>query len=336
MFKLKKLNMDVFKLRNRRDFVYCLVVLLQICSVSASDDELCPLSCECTREDNTTDALNVVCDSFYQFTGNIPANTKYLVYQNSRFDYLPMNAFMDYKLLKSISFVNASIGTVRACSFAELESMERISFEKCQIDVIQGNAFSNLGNIDEVIFREVSVNDITSFAFHNLTHLDYLTFEKVYIRLINRYSFQQLNNIKRVKFANSRIDYLRTSGFSKIANLTDVQFLNISFGSLHCNTLDTLAENTNTMTMTNLLFNCTCGLAWMWKEFSNESSISPFASQNGNTCAGKGDISGIGVAQACPDADSRGEGCQPLLPSPPHSCSKNYDEPLNPVTKCML
>ena len=299
------------------------LILLNAYFARVSSED-CPFLCACSNFD-------VTCDGSDVFPVGIPEEVRKFHLINSAIDVVPINAFTNFRRLQEIRIVNTNITTIRACSFAELENITSVMFDDVRIEVIEGNAFSNIFNISEIEFISSNISEVRSYAFHNVNLVKNISFSSVYINTIHPSAFLKLNNITSIKFEGSTINRFLGDGISKTSAIQSfsVQFSHIN--EWHCGTLSSLAESITEINIMGVKFPCDCGIAWLFKRYSN-SSI--FATERANGCQGSSKLlSETSLDEICSTSSSRDKYCHKLLPTPPHTCRKVFDLPFNSQDK---
>lgn len=286
-------------------------------------DRDCPFLCTCAGYD-------VNCTNTNFFPDSIPAETERIFLTNSTFEYIRRNAFLNLHNLQEIHFIYCKIVNLPACSFAELENMMLILFENTEIDQIEGNAFSNLFNVSSITFAGVSIGQMRSFAFHNIKNVSRLEFFDTNISTIHPFAFLNIQNVQEISIMHSTIQKFLRDGFSTFSNVDLIYMRGSVIHEWQCGSLDTIATAGSNMLVFNSRFTCDCKLAWIWTNQINTT----FLFITSNTCTGtNATLISVDINQMCPSEKSRDQGCPPLLPSTPHTCSRSFDSPKQPLEK---
>lgn len=282
----------------------------------------CPFLCACIGYD-------VNCSDTNLFPDAIPQETERVVIMNSTLDFVPINAFLSLTNLQEIHFIGCKITKLRACSFAELENMVTISFENTKIEQIEGNAFSNLANISNIRFTSSSIGEMFSFSFHNVQNIQRLEFFDTAISTIHPYAMLTFKNIDEIGIMDCTIHKFLRDGFSRFTNVYLMYMTSSSIQEWQCGSFDTIVKAGIDFTVSRSNLICDCKLAWLWTRHPNSTILN-----RTNKCSGTDDtLTSVDINQVCPLEKSRDKGCPPLLPSTPHTCSRSFDSPMNPVEK---
>ncbi|XP_045167403.1 slit homolog 1 protein-like [Mercenaria mercenaria] len=309
---------------------FCVIYTFSSLNCYASDvkedfvsDRDCPFLCTCAEYD-------VNCTNTNVFPDSIPEETKRFFLINSTIDFVPINAFLDLPKLKEIHFIDSKATKLRACSFAELENMSVISFERTKIEQIEGNAFSNLVNISNIIFSGATIGELFSFSFHNVKYVKRLEFFQATISTVHPLALLTFENIGEIGIMDSTVQRFLKNGFSGFRNVELIYMTNSEITEWQCGSLDTVLKSGIDFDVSLSRFACDCKLAWLWTKHLNSTILE----NRSNKCTGTDTaLPSINVDQICPSEKSRDQGCPPLLPSTPHTCSRNFDSPMNPVEK---
>ena len=308
----------------------CLLGMLQF-TVSIDESD-CPFLCACVL-DSVNGGVNITCDEPSFLPGSFPSNSRHIQFRNAIFNAIPaVNGFSDLKQLSTIAFINSTITTIRACSFAQLRHVDSITFKMCNIQTIQGNSFSNLVNVTSINLLDSIIGQILSYAFHNIKHMKILLMQGSVIQVIHPLAFQDFSHVNSIEIRESIIKRFLVNGFSKF---DDVRKLVIGektkIMELQCEVFETVLDAGGSLDIQNTHFTCDCKLAWMWSKLD---SFQMFFPDSSNQCIDTSDmLSSIDINQLCPDERSRKKGCPPLLPSTPHICSQGFDEIDEPISK---
>lgn len=299
-----------------------LVFLGVLHSTVSIDRSECPFLCVCVPDE--TGGVNVTCNVTELLPSSFPKNSKHIVFKNATFDIIPINAFPDLPDLSTIQFIDSSIDTIKACSFAQLKHLDSISFRRSTIQRIQGNSFSNLVNVTSVNFDGTSIGEISSYAFHNITNITLLLIQGSVIQVIHPLAFQDIRHVYKIDIRESTIERFLVNGFSKFSNVGKLSISQKSkIKELQCKSFEAVLTSGGSVEATDTQFTCDCRLAWMW---SNINSFQKIIDDSSNKCLNSSEIfSSVDINRMCPDEKSRGVGCPPLLPSPPHRCSSGFD-----------
>ncbi|KAL4222508.1 hypothetical protein ACF0H5_018547 [Mactra antiquata] len=283
----------------------------------------CPFSCTCAEYDvNCT--TNV-------FPGSIPKEAQRFFISDSNLDFVPINAFLSNPNLLEISFIGCHIQTVRACSFAELEYLDLISFHNSHIGRIEGNAFSNLANVSILLFEDCHIGQISSFSFHNIENVGSIEFHRSTITTIHPLAFLSLTHVQEIGFISTQIRRFLRDGISRIKDSFLIYMTDVEINEWQCGIIDTAKKAGTMLTVSQSNFTCDCKLSWLWSKYPD---FELFDEKFLNRCAGTGIfLNSKSPDQICTSKESRDMGCPDLLPSTPHTCSRSFDSPVDPIEK---
>ena len=284
----------------------------------------CPLLCDCT-------GFDVTCNGTDVFPDGISKKVRKFHLIDSSVDYIPINAFKEFRDLEEIRISRTKVRTVRACSYAELGNMTSLIFDGVEIQIMEGNSFANLYNITKVEFLSSKINEIKSHSFHGVEAVQRVIFSSTEIEIIHPFAFYRLKDIGDIQFKNCTISRFLGDVVSFIDNIQTFVIENSIMKEWHCGTLSKLAEKGVSFSVSNVTFQCDCGLTWLFERFLNTSI---FAEESNNRCQGTAkSLSAVSLADICSTPLSRDKTCQKLLPSSPHTCSRSFDMPFNPEDK---
>lgn len=284
----------------------------------------CPFLCDCQ-------GFDVTCIGSDVFPGGISEKVRKFQLINSAIDHIPINAFKGFPDLQEIRISGTTVGTVRACSFAQLENMTSLFFENFTVGVIEGNAFSNLNNVTKIEFKSSKLGELKSYSFHNVINIDRIVFDFTNISTIQTFAFLKLEKIGGIKIDNCAVDHLLVDGIARIKEIASFIVQNTRMKQWDCGTLSIFEENGLPFEISNVSFQCDCKLRWLFERFAN-SSI--FEEESGNKCLGTDKLlAKTSLNEVCATPSARDKTCHKLLPSTPHTCRKSFDQPFNPEEK---
>lgn len=305
-----------------------LVLFVVLAFVSSQDESIdsldCPFLCECSGND-------VNCTNTDIFPDNIPVETQRFFISDSTLDFIPINSFQSNPNLLEIVFTECRIQKIRACAFAELEFLDGISFYNSYIGKIEGNAFSNLVNISMILFDNTQIDEISSFSFHNIKNVDHMEFHRATISTIHPFAFLSFTNVHEIGFGSSSIHRFLKDGISRIKDTSVLYMSSVVINEWQCGIVATTDETGTDLLVTQSNFTCDCKLAWLWNKHP-KSSI--FGKRSINRCIGTGSfLNTVTIDQMCTSNQSYNIGCPDLLPTTPHTCSRSFDSPKEPIEK---
>lgn len=287
-------------------------------------DRDCPFLCTCHEYD-------VNCSNTNIFPEGIPKMTERFFLANSTISFVPINAFLDLPFLQEVHFINCNITKLRACSFAELANMTKISFESTSIDQIEGNAFSNLDTISLIQFSRTTIGEMYSYSFQNVQNVERIDFFETKISTIHPLALKTFTNVEEIGFLDSSVQRFLVNGFSSFTNISTMYMSGSVLHEWQCGSLNAVLASGTDIDITRSSFVCDCKLAWLWTNHSNHSLFNDAFS---NKCKNTNQvISRVNIDQSCFSKKPRDQGCPPWVPSPPHTCSRSFDSPMNPVEK---
>ena len=206
-----------------------LLMTVLVCGLTAVSSE-CPRGCRCDTGQGTVHCMNIV-----SFPTELPADTKQIIIMSSNLKEIPSGAFDNLQQLKSITFMQVKIGTIRRRAFYRIGRdihNKQLIFLKVTIENIEQEAFEELEDFNSISISTATLLNVSSGAFSKLSNIGYFVLSSFTVPTLRSDTFTTFSNVTSVAITDATIDLIEEEAFSIFTHMESFQFVKVRVGTL--------------------------------------------------------------------------------------------------------
>ena len=206
-----------------------LLMTMLVCVLTTASSD-CPRGCVCGTNKGT-----VHCNSIGSFPTELPAATKMITIMRSNLQEIPTGAFDYLQHLKSITFMEMTIGTIRRRAFYRIGRdihNKVLTFNKVNIENIEQEAFEELEHFRSISIHGAKLVNVSSGAFSKLSNIRDFGLSQVTVPTLRSDTFTTFSNVTSVTIKNSAIDLIEEEAFSNFTHVESFDMREVRVGTL--------------------------------------------------------------------------------------------------------
>ena len=213
-----------------RDVIQIVLLMsVLVCGLTTASND-CPPRCYCDTNKET-----VACTSLGSFPTELPAATKEISISRSYLKEIPTGAFDNLQQIKSITFMEMTIGTIRRRAFYRIGRdihYKVLMFNKVNIENIEQEAFEELEHFRLISIDSAKLVNVSSGAFSKLSNIREFGLSELTVPTLRSDTFTTFSNVTSVAIKKSAIDVIEEAAFSNFTHVESFEMREMRVGTL--------------------------------------------------------------------------------------------------------
>ena len=213
-----------------RDVIQMVLLMsVLVCGLTTASND-CPPRCYCDTNKET-----VNCDDIGSFPTEFPAATKKIDIYRGYLKEIPTGAFDNLQQLKSITFMEMTIGTIRRRAFYRIGRdihNKVLTFNKVNIENIEQEAFEELEHFRLISIDSAKLVNVSSGAFSKLSNIREFRLSQLTLPTLRSDTFTTFSNVTYVAINKSAINLIEEEAFSNFTHVESFEMYKVRVGTL--------------------------------------------------------------------------------------------------------